>query len=131
MGWAKRVAAGTAAGAGIFAVALLDSRLPNEPPIPRGVRLSTAAGTGAVFGLGFGIVRPLLPRHPTTAGAAYGVGCSMALWLLARAIGRAFGDPGADLPLLPLLLKKGSVEKIAEWAALGICIAMAERAARG
>jgi hypothetical protein len=54
----------------------------------------------------------------------------MGVWLLARAIGRAFGDPGADLPLLPLLLKKGSVKTIAEWAAAGACIAMAERAAR-
>src|SRR5438132_1430204 len=79
MGWARGVAAGTAVGAGVFAVALLGSDLPTEleASIPRKVRLTTAAGLGAVFGLGFGIVRPLLPRDSTAAGVTYGVGWAM------------------------------------------------------
>jgi hypothetical protein len=107
MGWAKGVAAGTAAGAGLFAVALLDSRVPPEleARIPRKARLTTAVGLGAVFGLGFGIVRPLLPCDPTAAGVTYGVGWSMGVWQFSRAIGRAFGTPGADTPLPRLLLE--------------------------
>jgi hypothetical protein len=133
MGWAKGVAAGTAAGAGVFAVALFGLRLPPEfeTRMSRKARLATGAGLGAAFGLGFGIVRPLLPRDPTAAGVTYGVGWSMGVWRLSRAIGRAFGAPGAEAPLPRLLRERRSWVRIAEWAALGVPVALVEDAVRG
>jgi hypothetical protein len=132
MGWARGVAVSTAAGAGVSAVVLLRADLPPkfESRIPPKVRFTTAGGLGAVFGLGFGIVRPLLPRDPTAAGITYGVGWSMGVWQLSRAIGRAFGEPSADMPLLRLLLEGRTLAKIAEWAACGVPVALVEDAFR-
>jgi hypothetical protein len=134
MGWASGVAAGTAAGPGAVAgVVLVRTRLltGRYAWMRRKTFLATAVGTGVPFGLGYGIVRPLLPKNPIAAGTTYGVGCSMGVWLLVRALLRALDDPRGDLPLFPSLLQRESAASIGDWVVAGICVALAERAARG
>jgi len=80
--------------------------MPDGEPPPRKVVVAVLAAMGAVFGGGYGVVRPLLPRTPTAAGVAYGLLVSNLVergtHSLARAFRRELPRSGPRLATIPL-----------------------------
>jgi hypothetical protein len=93
--------------------------------LPRSALVSAACG--AVYGGGFALVRPLLPRSTAAAGAAYqlalGTGILFAVRSLARTVGRE--PPPARLLWAPRALR-GTARSALE----GALLAQTERLVR-
>jgi hypothetical protein len=132
--FAQRLGVSASAGAILFGVTtgawLLVERVglverrrketaPEKPEPTVAEMVGLACVTGAFFGAGYGVVRPLLPNQPELAGLSYAVAEGLAVRAQANVLLRVFRSNGRR----PLL----SASRIASDVVWGLWLAQAER----